>query len=226
MKNALLVFFLFAISTPLLAQDVGDRFQLAQRAQGIPGHSEAFRRAVSHRYDSEEEVTVLESEDDGHWLRVVDDDGNVHWIIDDYIATQLAAPISPAPNNLCYNVAAWNIEHFHHGTSRGFPENTSGGPSFGDRTLDDIEQIATAIKVDLDFKILMLSEINGFEEDLQDGTIQSSEELNDLVEFLGGTWDYIIAESGRRQRVAIVWDNSFARLNASTEIVVPNNMRD
>lgn len=68
----------------------------------------------------------------------------------------------------------------------------------------------------------MLSEINGYEADTEDGSVQASEELDDLTRYLGSSWDYIIAASGRKQRVAIVWDKSFARLDAHVEIYVPD----
>ena len=205
------------------AQQIGDRYRLVDREQGIPGHAEAFQRAVSYRYTSRTEITILDLEDNGHWLEVIDDAGNAHWIIDDYLDAQVTANVPvPPPAELCYNVAAWNLEHFGHASSRGFPENTSGGPSFGPRTQTDIEKIAQAIRDEFDFKILMLSEINGYEADTEDGTVQASEELDDLTRYLGSSWDYIIAASGRKQRVAIIWDKAYARLNAHVEIYVPD----
>ena len=65
-----------------------------------------------------------------------------------------------------------------------------------------IEEIETAV--------LVLEEING----KPDGT---SEELDRLLGVLGPSYDYVIAQSGGSQRIAMLYDSRAARLNAWCE---------
>ena len=81
--------------------------------------------------------------------------------------------------------------------------------------------IASAIRDDLDIKVLALSEINGEERQTDDGMRARSQELDALVALLGPTYAYEIGAAGGSQRVAMVYDRRFARLNAVAEIAVP-----
>ena len=54
-----------------------------------------------------------------------------------------------------YVVGTWNLEHFHDGARRGFPES-----SISARKNSDYEFVASIIK-NLDIKLLILEEING-----------------------------------------------------------------
>jgi hypothetical protein len=55
-----------------------------------------------------------------------------------------------------------------------------------------------------------------------EGEMQScSEELDALLTHLGPSFQYIIARSGDTQRVALLYDTRYVRLNAATEITVP-----
>lgn len=101
-----------------------------------------------------------------------------------------------------YRVGTWNLEHFKPGASRGFPENTRGGPTYPARGPDEYEFIASVIR-EIDFKLVLLQEIGW-----KNGT---SPELDNLLEFLGESWAYGIGESGDAQHVAILYDTEFVR---------------
>lgn len=119
-----------------------------------------------------------------------------------------------------YVVGAWNLEHFHEGAKRGFPETTIRA-----RKNSDYQFIASIIK-DLDVKILILEEINGelVEQTDEDGSFQEvqSPELKKLIGILGPSYDYVIADSGDSQRIAMLFDKRFARLNEACETTFPN----
>ena len=130
-------------------------------------------------------------------------------------AALLANEASPAD---CYKVGAWNLENFSKNAQRGFPESTGGGPTYPPRTNVQYESIAKAIRDTLDAKVLVLNEVDG-------GRGQrTSQELDDLVHILGPSWRYVIGTTGGReqnQRLALLWDDSFASLDAHEEIAVP-----
>jgi endonuclease/exonuclease/phosphatase family metal-dependent hydrolase len=114
-----------------------------------------------------------------------------------------------------YGVATWNLEHFHDGATRGFPENSDGGPTFGSRTTADLERIADTIKTDLRVQILIMNEINGVANQTH------SVEMDRLVAVTGPTWQYRIARSGTSQRIALMFDTGSVRLGTCHEIAVP-----
>ncbi len=126
----------------------------------------------------------------------------------------------PPPSGLCYQVGTWNLEHFHEGRSRGFPENTRGGPSYPARTANDLSAIAAAIRDTLDVKILILNEIMGEEREVEE-EVQSRSELDALLTQLGPSYQYLITSAGGSQRVALLYDTRHVRLNSATEIPVP-----
>lgn len=202
-------------STSTQAQQVGDRIQLIERAIGIPGHPGPGINAVSNRYPGRSIVEVIDHDQATGWFEVVDTAGNAHWITSTYILTVVAA-VQP-PTGLCYRVGTWNLENFGFNKSRGFPENTFGGSTFPPRTPAELAAIAAVIRDELDAKILILNEINGS----GTGAGATSAELDTLVALLGPTFDYVIGSSGGPRRVALVYDTSFARPNAITEIAVP-----
>ena len=217
----LLLFIVITLGSPSAwPQVVGDRVRLVERAIGIPGHPVPGNPGVSHRFLGGTTVTVTSLDAATSWVQVEDSSGTAAWITRTYIAE--VVPPGPAPSELCYQVGTWNLEHFHNGMSRGFPEYTHGGPTYPSRTPNDLTAIAAAIRDTLGTKILILNEIMG-EERTVEGEIQSrSAELDALVAQLGPSFEYIIARSGGPQRVALLYDTRYVRLNAATEIAVPN----
>lgn len=137
----------------------------------------------------------------------------------------LAFLASNAYGQQTYVVGTWNLEHFHDGAKRGFPES-QGTSSIPARKKADYQFAASIVKT-LDAKILILEEINGklvqlIDED--DGPFEDdrSPELEKLIGFLGPEYDYVIASSGGTQRIALLFDTRFARLNAACETDFPN----
>lgn len=118
---------------------------------------------------------------------------------------------SPAQAAGCYVVGTWNLEHFGFGKSRGFPEMSG---QIDERTPEQLDGIASAIRDTLQAKILVLNEINGR------AGAASSAELDDLIARLGATWAHRIAASGESQRNAIIWDTRFVEEIAHKEIFV------
>lgn len=141
--------------------------------------------------------------------------GVLRWMIALFlgVASQVSAQES-------YVVGAWDLEHFHEGAKRGFPEGTIRA-----RRTSDYQFVASTIK-QLGAKILVLSEINGelFEQVDEDGSFEEvqSPELQKLIGMLGPTYDYAVADSGDSQRIAVLFDTAFARLNEACETNFPN----
>lgn len=134
------------------------------------------------------------------------------------LAALFIAIASPSFAQQSYVVGTWNLEHFRDGASRGFPE-TPGG--FDDRGDEEFQFIANTIRA-LDTKILILQEINADTEDLvdEDGIPfqdERSPELARLIGLLGTNYDYVIGSSGRRQRIAILYDLDAVQLNEVCE---------
>lgn len=129
-------------------------------------------------------------------------------------------------------VGTWNLEHFGDDKGRGFPENRRGGPSYPGRTDAQYDNVARIIH-ELDFGVLALQEINGreaklfFDESIGEYVVatdadidaavdddleiwQVSTEVEKLVDALASNhsrdFQYIIAEEGRSQRLALMWD--------------------
>jgi endonuclease/exonuclease/phosphatase family metal-dependent hydrolase len=59
----------------------------ADNDRGVPLHAAAGDRAVSARLPGGTTVTLLESQDGGHWLRVRAPDGATGWLIDKYVVS-------------------------------------------------------------------------------------------------------------------------------------------
>jgi endonuclease/exonuclease/phosphatase family metal-dependent hydrolase len=138
------------------------------------------------------------------------------------VAVLIGLPVAASAQPVEYVVGTWNLEHFHDGASRGFPENRSGGPSFPTRSNADYLFVASTIKA-VDAKILVLVEINGETAEVTDPGDEDEEEderspeLDRLVTFLGNTYEYVIGTAGDTQRIAILYDTKFARLNEACE---------
>ena len=114
----------------------------------------------------------------------------------------------------CYTVSTWNLEHYSFSRKRGFPENTRNGRTYSPRKTLQREKIAVAMRTRINTRIIVLNEIDGKE--VQNGlTI-----LGDLVKRLGSSWKFRIGSEGRNQRIAVVWDSRFAKLNAYKEIKI------
>jgi hypothetical protein len=126
---------------------------------------------------------------------------------DDIVGLVLCV-VLPACAQQGYVVGAWNLEHFHEGAKRGFPEG-----SIRARRTADYQFIASIIK-NVDAKILVLSELNGevVVQTDEDGSFEAvqSPELNKLIGMLGPTYDYVIADSGGSQRIAVLFDTKVA----------------
>ncbi len=217
------------------AQDnfsVGDTLRLVERfgstgnPLGTPGHPTMGSSAISRRLPNNAEVTVttLGTGAHSHWLEV-EFQGVKDWIISKYVAEILpSGPVVVVPVPLTsVVVGCWNLEHFHHGTTRGFPENTRGGLSFPSRTSAQIQAIANVIIQDLQASFLSLCEINGENvTDPQTGEITPTlPELNDLLGFLPATWDYSMGFSGGAQRIAFLYDTAVIEVHEVIEWDVP-----
>lgn len=129
----------------------------------------------------------------------------------------VVTPVPVDPTEITYVVGTWNLEHFHDGASRGFPENTRGGPNYPARTQADYEAIAGMIET-MDAKILVLEEVFA-EEVIVDGEIDlHSPEIEVLIGILGeNDYDYVIGSTGYTQHIAILYDTRAARLNEAGE---------
>lgn len=222
-----LVLLVLLVGSQLAAAQVeGDRVLLVERALGIPGHPAAGNNAVSHRFPGGTTVTITAIDSATGWFRVDDGVGHVAWITRTYIAFAVPAITPPAPTGECYEVGLWNLEHFGKGKSRGFPEYTynPNGPTYPPRAPSDLAAIATAIRDVIKARVIVLTEINGrpLYEDEDAGVPATSEEMDDLATRLGPSFRYVLARSGGAQRVGILYDTRYARLNAWEELEVPN----
>lgn len=145
------------------------------------------------------------------------DDGSTGWVTNRYITVLVGTDDdfddTADPDGtpiLTRTIGAWNLEHFTFGRSRGFPENTRGGPTYSSRTDAEIQEIASAIRDDLGAAIMVLSEVNG------DGQ-HDSPEMDRLVSDLGGSWNYFFGTTGGNQRLVVLWDENQVVRNACDE---------
>jgi hypothetical protein len=225
MRTALTAAFLFlvvGVSTgPLPAQSVGDRVRLdATHPAGVPAHPAPADNSFV-RWADGTRGNITGFDNSSGWFQVTADDGAVGWFTRRYL-TVFGPGGAPGEDDeledetLTYVVGTWNLEHLRDGATRGFPENTHGGPTLPPRMDADYEHIVDLIVTQLDAKLLILNEINGRD----DGT---STELDRLVRHLGSSWQYELGSSGGggRQRVAILFDTRFVRRNVCNELIVP-----
>ena len=217
-----LVYYSFLIcffSDTLFAQinvEVNNSVRLKAFSQlGIPLHPESGSGSVSDRLPDRSIVDVHEIDPDNGWINI-SGSGISGWIVKRYIAE-----IIPSTSNPIYCVVGcWNLEHFHDGASRGFPENTRGGPSYPARTQSDYEAIAAIIE-NLEVRILVLEEI--YAQEVQGSVEMQSLEVEKIIHILGeDNYSYIIGHSGRSQHIALLFDQRYARLNAEYEFNLPD----
>jgi len=189
---------------------------------GIPLHPAEGDPAVSGRLPSNSTARITELWGASHpnWIRLEATAGN-GWIVTKYVASVTAgdaAPSAPAAATTCM-IGAWNLEWFHNGKMRGFPETPDAFPP---RTPQQIQVIADAIG-QLNVAFLSLTEINGRLVTANEGdTATRSEEMDALVQALGGApWEYAMGASGQSQHIAFLYDGARVRVNSVTEFVVP-----
>jgi endonuclease/exonuclease/phosphatase family metal-dependent hydrolase len=200
---------------------------------GIPVHAGPGQVAVSHRLADKTVAEKLEVDEQTGWVRIKANavDG---WIIKRYISAvvpcpsdEQAAPVADEDAVPTYVIGCWNLEHFHDGARRGFPETPSKIPP---RTESDYVAIAAMIER-LELKIVVLSEINAAETRVVEGEGEEAEEFEDirspelerLMNILGAEfYDYTVGESGEAQRIAVLYDKRSAELNATWEMDLPN----
>ena len=124
----------------------GDRVRLkATHPSGVPLHPGAGERPVSGRLPHGALASILRRDQATGWYQI-ESEGTRGWIIRKYIAAKVEGQPAPVPANLTYVVGTWNLEHFHDGVRRGFPENTRGGPTYPARTQENYETIASMIE--------------------------------------------------------------------------------
>lgn len=105
------------------------------------------------------------------------------------IALVVAACAYPADNHLEF--ATWNLEWFN-SKSRGFPENTRGGPTYGPRDAYALAATASIVtKHGLD--------VIGLQE------VQSADDLRCLLAYLPGFQGLVLMDTAV-QHCAIIWD--------------------
>ncbi len=186
---------------------------------GVPVHPAAGDRSFE-RWKNGTIGTVTRIDPETGWFRV-EANGESGWIVKKYLTVVHVEeePVAGA-EALAYVVGTWNLEHFRDGASRGFPENTHGGPTYGPRTQSDFQQIARIISEQLSTKVLILNEING-----RMGA-KESDELDRLVSLLGGNWEYELTESGRRMRIAILYDSNSVHKEKCIEFEVAEQTVD
>ena len=101
------------------------------------------------------------------------------------------APLQAATPHV--EVGAWNLEWFNN-KSRGFPENTHGGPTYGPRDAEGLKTIAYLIqKHGID--------VLGLEE------ISSASDLKALLQYLPGFQMYVVPDRAS-QHCALLWDGT------------------
>ncbi len=207
----------FALATSAWAQAPGDRVRLrSPNAQGVPVHPASGDPAYV-RWSNGTLGQVLSVDARTGWIEV-ESAGKRGWVTARYVtvvpATPESEPEPEATEALTYRVATWNLEHFREGASRGFPENTREGPSYGPRTDADFGRIAGIVKTDLGAKVLVLNEINGIPN--QDRSV----EMDRLIAKAGPSWQYRLTRAGGSQRVALMYDTAAVRLDRCHEITV------
>jgi len=175
---------------------VGQTVELAQREGGIPAREQEGKSAATVYIPSGSRVTVDKLGQKQNWVRVPWNNKKL-WIVTRYIA-RIVTTETDAP---AYVVGCWNLEHFHDGKTRGFPENTDGGPTIPKRSDAQHGMIASAITQRVKASLLVLSEINGKMGTDEDGDpVPVSDELDKLLTKLPGGWRYVISHAGGSER--------------------------
>lgn len=204
-------------SACLQAQQVGDPVRLfSSNAQGVPVHPAAGDNSYV-RWANGTTGRISAIDPATGWLEI-DAAGGRGWVTRRYVTAVASEEPEDGTLGTAIPVAVvgtWNLEWLKDGKSRGFPENTRGGPSYGARTADDYRRIAEVIETRLGASVMLLQEVNG-----ESGT-RNSVEMDRLLGFLGESWAYELSASGGSQRVAILYDGSAVRRNQCDEFQVP-----
>lgn len=202
---------------------VGDCIRLkAYSDRGVPLHPGAGDDRYS-RLPSGIIAEIIGKDPNTGWVNVRAGDKS-GWITTKYIEEVVPCVGGAPPSNVTYVVGTWNLEWLKDGKDRGFPEDRWGGPSYEERTLEDYDRIAALIE-SIDFKILLLQEINGERREVDGEEEHASVELDRLVGILGhANYDYIIGSSGRSQRIAIFYDKRYVQLNCHGEMNFPTEV--
>jgi endonuclease/exonuclease/phosphatase family metal-dependent hydrolase len=224
-RNLVLIILQALLTHVALAQNVGDCVRLEATSQlGVPLHASAGDPVVSIRLTDATIVKVDSMDQATGWLHVTADSG-AGWVIRRYLGDVVdCSPAAPAgPTGESYTVGCWNLEHFDGSSTRGFPENGNGGPTYGPHSQADLATIASVIEA-LNAKLLILEEVGGREVQDDDGDeVSKSEVLERLINVLGSNnYGYAIASSGDAQRIAILYDKRAVRLNSVCEADFPN----
>jgi len=199
-------------ASPLWAQEIGDRVVLhSDNPAGVPAHpGDGDNSFVRWPNGTEGEIVDI-----GNWFEVETATGTSGWVTARYVtpASPDEEPI-PANETDAIVVGTWNLEHFKNGATRGFPENTRGGPSYlaSER---DLGYISSIIRDQIGASILVLNEVNG-----RPG-LDTSAELDALILQLGPSWDYSLSRSGNSQRQAILFDSDDVRREVCHEFAIP-----
>lgn len=189
---------------------------------GVPLHPAAGDARVSGRLPDGSIAKVLERDAATGWIEI-SGAGEQGWITKRYVAEEFEGAVAPQAT---YVIACWNLEHFHDGATRGFPEYKYGGPTYPARGQSDYDHIASIIQ-DLDLKIIALSEIFAKTVTVTDGEAEfqdeRSPELERLIDAIDERhFDYVIGSAGGSQRLAILYDTGAVDLTASWEMNFPN----
>jgi hypothetical protein len=195
---------------------IGDRVRLqSTNTAGVPVHPAAGDNSfIRWANGTLGEVKAIDTATG--WFKI-ESSSKVGWTTGKYLTVVPPDPDAPTPPSDGTEiptaiVGTWNLEHFHDGQTRGFPENTNGGPSYGTRTASDLQRIAGIIKSQLTARILILNEING-----RSGEVKS-DEMDRLLAALGTGWQYALAASGNAQRIAILYDTALVRKEKCVEL--------
>lgn len=225
-RSILLVLLALAWNGSLAAQSVGDCVRMKSvSAKGVPVHSRAENSFTGNYLPDASIAKVLEVDTTGRWFRLEGVQSITGWVVEKYIGGVVPCVAGGTPAvgaaTSIYRIATWNLEHFHEGADRGFPEYV-GANALPSRTNAEYQYIAGIIKT-LELKIVILQEINGEERTDADGeSIERSDELDLLLGALGSGYAYEIASSGDAQRIALLWDTRAVFLNWSCEATFPN----
>lgn len=217
-RQLALALLMVLIPVPLLAQVQGDLVVMeSSNALGVPVHP-ANGHMSFVRWPNGTTGFVLEVGLSPVWVHVEASSGDRGWIVPKYLTVLEEPDVEPddGTEEPIAVVGAWNLEHFRTGASRGFPENTSGGPTYlpHERSLP---MTAGIIRETLQAAVLVLSEING----RSDTSPPRSDELDQLLVELGQGWEYELAESGGSQRLALLYDTGKVRRSECHEFEIP-----
>jgi endonuclease/exonuclease/phosphatase family metal-dependent hydrolase len=218
------------ISNPgsAFAQQPGDCVRLkATHPEGVPLHHESHNSFSGQRLPNGSVVKVLEAANQNKWFRV-ELDSTQGWIASAYVEAVVpcASPSTPTTMPSAagkITVGAWNLEWLKDGKDRGFPE-FKGAQAIPPRTDAEYVAIANIIR-QLDIKVLILEEINGFNPDAdnEEDAPARSVELDRLVTKLTpAEYSYVIERSGHAQRVAILFESQTIHVVRSCEGDLPN----